>query len=74
MIEKRTSIETLEISGDRVIIREKVWYEEDGKPTPHHYEHREIGPDDDASGESERVRKAVEAARTQDSAAKKRRK
>jgi hypothetical protein len=63
MIEKQREIATLEISGDRVIIRERVAIVEDGEELTHSFEHREIGPDDDASGESERVRKAVEAAR-----------
>ena len=64
MIEKTKAIETLEISGDRVIIRERVAIVEDGVELSHHFEHREIGPDDDASGESERVQAAVVAART----------
>jgi hypothetical protein len=64
MIEKQRTIETLEISGDRVIIRERVAIMEDGEELTHSFEHREIGPDDDASGESERVQAAVAAART----------
>jgi hypothetical protein len=61
--EERTEA-TLEISGDRVILRERVGVLRDGEEVSHHYEHREIGPDDDASGESERVQAAVHAART----------
>mgnify|MGYP006274103167 CR=1 FL=1 len=63
MIEKQRETATLEISGDRVIIRERVAIVEDGTEFTHSFEHREIGPDDDASGESQRVQKAVEAAR-----------
>jgi hypothetical protein len=65
MIEKTKTIETLEISGDRVIIRERVAIIDDGAEIGHHYEHREIGPDDDASEESERIQAAVAAARTE---------
>jgi hypothetical protein len=65
MIEKQREIATLEISGDRVIIRERVSLIEDGTEISHSFEHREIGPDEDASGESQRVQKAVEAARTE---------
>jgi hypothetical protein len=54
----------LEISGDRVIIRDRVAILRDGEEVSRHYEHREIGPEDDATGESERVRAAVAAART----------
>ena len=64
MIEKQREIATLEISGDRVIIRERVAIIEDGETITEAFEHREIGPDDDATGESERVQAAVAAART----------
>ena len=63
MITKEKEIATLEISNDRVIIRERIAIMEDGEELSHHFEHREIGPDDDYSGESDRVRAAVEAAR-----------
>ena len=63
MIEKQREIATLEISGDRVIIRERVAIIEDGEEISHKFEHREIGPEDDYSGESDRIKAAVEAAR-----------
>jgi DNA-binding protein H-NS len=63
MIEKQREIATLEISGDRVIIRERVAIVEDGEELTHSFEHREIGPDDDYSKESAKIKAAVEAAR-----------
>jgi len=63
MITKEKEIATLEISGDRVIIREKISIMEDGVELSHHFEHREIGPDDDYSGEDAKIKAAVEAAR-----------
>ena len=64
MIEKQRTIETLEISGDRVIIRERVAIVEDGEEISHGFEHREIGPEDAIKSESARVKAAVKAART----------
>ena len=63
MITKEKEIATLEISGDRVIIRERIAIMEDGVELSHHFEHREIGPEDDYSTESEKIKAAVEAAR-----------
>lgn len=65
MIEKQTTIATLEWDTENsiVIVRERVAIIEDGAEISHSFTHREIGPDDDASGESERVQAAVQAAR-----------
>jgi hypothetical protein len=65
MITEERTEATLEISGDRVIIRDRVGILRDGVEVSHYFEHREVGPDDDASGENERVQAAVRAARVE---------
>jgi hypothetical protein len=53
----------MEISGDRVIIRERVAIMEDGVEVAHYFQHREIDQDQDISKDSEKIKAVVSAAK-----------
>lgn len=64
MIEKQIETATIDVQQDgTIILREKVSIIEDGTELSHSYIQRSIKPDDDVSGENEKVQAIAIAAR-----------